>query len=82
MVINIQNAVLTETGRVHFDLPFDQPKLSDSNRGWSIDGDYWTTTDSKGDHSLNIDGTLTSPIPLDPKKPHYVGFCIESDFKV
>ena len=67
MVINLQNAVLTDSGRVQFDVPFDQPKLNDHNKGWSIGGDYWTTTDSSGDHSLNIDGTLTSPTTLDPK---------------
>jgi hypothetical protein len=52
------------------------------NQGWQIGGEYWTTTDPKGKHTLNMEGSLESTQALDPKKPHYVGFIIGADYKV
>jgi len=71
-----------DNGRVNFDTPLNLPKPSSMNEGWSIGGEYWTSTDEEGAHTLNMDGYLESPDELDPQKPHYVGFVIDNDYKV
>ena len=57
--------MLRDSERVSFDLPFNRPKPSDSNEGWKIGGEYWTTTDLSGKHTLNIEGRLESEEDLD-----------------
>ena len=79
---DIQRAILTDAGRIEFREPLELPKASDMNQGWQIGGEYWTTTDPKGKHTLNMEGSLESTQALDPKKPHYVGFIIGADYKV
>jgi hypothetical protein len=52
------------------------------NQGWYISGEYWTTTDAMGKHTLSVEGHLEAGEALDPEKPHYVGFVIGSEYKV
>ena len=37
------------------------------NEGWMIYGEYFTSTDAKGAHYLEINALLESPIDFDPK---------------
>jgi len=82
MINSLKHAMLTDTGRVQFDEPLSKPAPSSYNRGWNIDGTYWTTTDPRGNHMLNLDGSLESPETLGPEFAHYVGFKIASDSKI
>jgi len=82
MINSLKHAMLTDTGRVQFNQPLSKPAPSSYNRGWNIDGTYWTTTDPRGNHMLNLDGSLESPETLGPEFAHYVGFKIASDSKI
>ena len=68
--------------KVAFNLPLDLPKPTNLNQGWSVNGNYWTTTDTLGHHMLNIEGHLASKLELDTDQPHYVGFNIEYGYMV
>ena len=43
-----------------------QPFLP-KNEGWMMRGEYFTSTDAKGAHYLEINALLESPIDFDPK---------------
>ena len=44
-------------------------------------GEYFTSTDAKGAHYLEIKAFLESPVEFDTKVSHFVGFSIESNFR-
>ena len=58
MLSSIYNVVLTTYGKVQYDIPLNQPLENSMNEGWSMVGDYFTTTDEEGQHTLEIEGWL------------------------
>jgi hypothetical protein len=68
-------------GKNPFNYPLDHQATTFGRRtkNWSMNGDYWTKMDEKGELYLQLEATLQAPFKLQSKYNNYAWWIIGSD---